>query len=173
MKPNDTSAPGCSSTTIGANSTAETDCTTTTTTASSSSSSISSSGNIGSCDGGGASGSGTNRNPMRANNSRTMKAKKEEKQSEEMKIYLEKLKDMVPYVPRDRKISKVDLIHCAIDYISDLQGALEARAKKRRRSSQESQPSRQPFSILPSAEVEPNAPTPATAPQSAPPPPKT
>lgn len=51
--------------------------------------------------------------------------------SKEINFYLQKLKEMVPYAKSAPKLSKVQLIHCAIDYITDLQEALEARVKRK------------------------------------------
>jgi hypothetical protein len=45
--------------------------------------------------------------------------------SEEMQMYLNKLKELVPFIPRDKKISKLEIIENVIDYICDLQLALE------------------------------------------------
>jgi len=43
----------------------------------------------------------------------------------EIQMYLSKLKELVPNMPRNRKVSKVEVIEHVIDYICDLQTALE------------------------------------------------
>lgn len=40
-------------------------------------------------------------------------------------MYLSKLKDLVPYMPKNKKLSKLEVIQNVIDYICDLQSALE------------------------------------------------
>ncbi|CAG0921362.1 unnamed protein product [Notodromas monacha] len=45
--------------------------------------------------------------------------------SAEIKSYLAKLKDLVPFMPKDKKVSKLEVIHCVIDYICQLQCELE------------------------------------------------
>lgn len=40
-------------------------------------------------------------------------------------MYLSKLQDLVPFMPKNRKISKLEVIQHVIDYICDLQSALE------------------------------------------------
>jgi len=45
---------------------------------------------------------------------------------EEMQSLLAKLKDLVPNMPRNKKLSKLEIIQYVIDYIFDLQLALEA-----------------------------------------------
>lgn len=44
----------------------------------------------------------------------------------EIQLYLSKLKDLVPFMPKNKKLSKLDVILNAIDYIYDLQAALES-----------------------------------------------
>ncbi|GIY46739.1 BHLH domain-containing protein [Caerostris darwini] len=44
---------------------------------------------------------------------------------EEMQSLLCKLKTLVPYMPRHKKLSKLEIIQYVIDYIMDLQIALE------------------------------------------------
>uniref|UniRef100_U5EV14 Putative extra macrochaetae n=1 Tax=Corethrella appendiculata TaxID=1370023 RepID=U5EV14_9DIPT len=44
----------------------------------------------------------------------------------EIQMYLSKLKDLVPFMPKDRKISRLEVIQHVIDYICDLQNALES-----------------------------------------------
>ncbi|CAL4150196.1 unnamed protein product [Meganyctiphanes norvegica] len=79
----------------------------------------------------------------------------------EMRMYLEKLREMVPYAPSSGRINKVELIHSAIDYISDLQEALEARARRKLREKGAMQPPRPPLASLPTAA---HATTPNTTP---------
>ncbi|XP_059614055.1 protein extra-macrochaetae [Phlebotomus argentipes] len=43
----------------------------------------------------------------------------------EIQMYLSKLKDLVPFMPKNRKLSKLEVIQHVIDYICDLQSALE------------------------------------------------
>lgn len=45
--------------------------------------------------------------------------------AEEMQELLCKLKDLVPYMPRNKKLSKLEIIQYVIDYIFDLQQALD------------------------------------------------
>lgn len=42
----------------------------------------------------------------------------------EIQMYLSKLRELVPNMPKDRKVSKVEVINNVIDYICDLQTAL-------------------------------------------------
>lgn len=44
----------------------------------------------------------------------------------EIQMYLSKLKDLVPFMPKNRKLSKLEVIQNVIDYICDLQNALES-----------------------------------------------
>lgn len=46
-------------------------------------------------------------------------------ENEEIQMYLSKLKDLVPFMPKNRKLSKLEVIQYVIDYICDLQSALE------------------------------------------------
>lgn len=46
-------------------------------------------------------------------------------ENEEIQMYLSKLKDLVPFMPKNRKLSKLEVIQHVIDYICDLQSALE------------------------------------------------
>ncbi|XP_042221702.1 achaete-scute homolog 2-like isoform X2 [Homarus americanus] len=43
----------------------------------------------------------------------------------EMRLYLDKLKEIVPHIPKNRKVTRLELIQHVIDYICDLQHALE------------------------------------------------
>lgn len=79
----------------------------------------------------------------------------EEGRGAEMRVYLDKLRELVPYVPRSGRVSRVQLIHSAIDYITDLQEALEARARRKLRDKQD-RPPRPPLAALPQAHLEAN-----------------
>lgn len=46
-------------------------------------------------------------------------------ENEEIQMYLSKLKELVPFMPKNRKLSKLEVIQYVIDYICDLQYALE------------------------------------------------
>ncbi|CAG2062937.1 unnamed protein product [Timema podura] len=46
-------------------------------------------------------------------------------ENEEIQLYLSKLKELVPFMPKNRKLSKLEVIQYVIDYICDLQYALE------------------------------------------------
>lgn len=79
----------------------------------------------------------------------------EEGRGAEMRLYLDKLRELVPGMPRTGKLSRVRLIHSAIDYITDLQEALEARARRKLRDKQGQHP-RPPLAALPPAQLEAN-----------------
>jgi DNA-binding protein inhibitor ID len=44
----------------------------------------------------------------------------------EIQMYISKLKDLVPFMPKNRKLSKLEVIENVIQHICDLQMALEA-----------------------------------------------
>lgn len=44
----------------------------------------------------------------------------------EVQMYISKLKDLVPFMPKNRKLSKLEVIQNVIQYICDLQTALDA-----------------------------------------------
>lgn len=46
-------------------------------------------------------------------------------ENEEIQMYLSKLKSLVPFIPKNKKLSKLEVIQYVIDYICDLQSALE------------------------------------------------
>lgn len=46
-------------------------------------------------------------------------------ENEEIQMYLAKLKDLVPFMPKNRKLSKLEVIQHVIDYICELQYALD------------------------------------------------
>lgn len=63
----------------------------------------------------------------------------------------EKLKEIVPTIPRDRKVSRVEILQHVIDYIQDLQTALDnqnIRVKGFNENTQVAVPNRTPFSTL-------------------------
>ena len=81
------------------------------------------------------------------------------KEQVEIQMYLSKLKELVPHMPKNRKVSKLEVIQHVIDYICDLQTALEQNhpaANRRRRSLSDaaasilaaSSSSRQPLGLL-------------------------
>lgn len=82
----------------------------------------------------------------------TSSASGDEERGTEMRMYLDKLRELVPYVPRTGRVSRVQLIHSAIDYITDLQESLEARARRKLRDKQD-QSSRPPLAALPQAHL--------------------
>ncbi|RZF39402.1 hypothetical protein LSTR_LSTR000923 [Laodelphax striatellus] len=47
-------------------------------------------------------------------------------ENEEIQMYISKLKELVPFMPRNRRLSKLEVIQYVIDYICDLQYALES-----------------------------------------------
>lgn len=47
-------------------------------------------------------------------------------ENEEVQMYLSKLKELVPFMPKNKRLSKLEVIQHVIDYICDLQYALEA-----------------------------------------------
>jgi len=44
----------------------------------------------------------------------------------EIQMYISKLKDLVPFMPKNRKLSKLEVIQNVIKYICDLQTALDS-----------------------------------------------
>lgn len=49
------------------------------------------------------------------------------KDAEAIEELFSKLKDLVPYMPKNKKLSKLEIIQYVIDYIFDLENALESR----------------------------------------------
>jgi DNA-binding protein inhibitor ID len=89
------------------------------------------------------------------NSGRVSKPKKDI-ENEEIQMYLSKLKDLVPFMPKNRKLSKLEVIQYVIDYICDLQSALEthpavstfdAAAALGQKKSQEAISPRQPLGL--------------------------
>jgi len=77
-------------------------------------------------------------------------------ENEEIQMYLSKLKDLVPFMPKNRKLSKLEVIQHVIDYICDLQSALEthptvntfdAASALGQKKSQEAVSPRQPLGV--------------------------
>ncbi|KAH6922762.1 hypothetical protein HPB50_018806 [Hyalomma asiaticum] len=71
---------------------------------------------------------------------------------EEMQSLLAKLKELVPNMPRNKKLTKLEVIQYVIDYILDLQIALETHPANRSSShpaGSSTSPARQPLGALP------------------------
>ncbi|KAJ8925025.1 hypothetical protein NQ315_001196 [Exocentrus adspersus] len=86
-------------------------------------------------------------------------AKKKDIENEEIQMYLSKLKDLVPFMPKNKKLSKLEVIQYVIDYICDLQNALEthpavnafdAATALSQKKSQAAVSPRQPLGLRPS-----------------------
>ncbi|XP_050084242.1 DNA-binding protein inhibitor ID-2 [Anopheles aquasalis] len=67
----------------------------------------------------------------------------------EIQLYLSKLKDLVPFMAKDRKMSKLEVIQNVIDYICELQNTL-AHADASADASAPVEP-RQPLGVRPAA----------------------
>ncbi|XP_058058538.1 protein extra-macrochaetae [Anopheles bellator] len=68
----------------------------------------------------------------------------------EIQMYLSKLKDLVPFMAKDRKMSKLEVIQNVIDYICELQNTL-AHADASMDASAPVEPLRQPLGVRPPA----------------------
>ncbi|CAG9856521.1 unnamed protein product [Phyllotreta striolata] len=86
-------------------------------------------------------------------------SKRRDVENEEIQMYLSKLKDLVPFMPKNKKLSKLEVIQYVIDYICDLQNALEthpavnafdAAAALGQKKSQAAVSPRQPLGLRPS-----------------------
>lgn len=86
-------------------------------------------------------------------------SKKKDIENEEIQMYLSKLKDLVPFMPKNKKLSKLEVIQYVIDYICDLQSALEthpavnafdAATALSQKKSQAAVSPRQPLGVRPS-----------------------
>ncbi|XP_029660590.1 DNA-binding protein inhibitor ID-2 [Formica exsecta] len=66
-------------------------------------------------------------------------------EAEEVAAYLTKLRSLVPDMPRKRKLSKLEVIQRVIEYICDLQTALEETNAAHQDATTTSQSSRQPL----------------------------
>lgn len=84
-------------------------------------------------------------------------SKRRDVENEEIQMYLSKLKDLVPFMPKNRRLSKLEVIQYVIDYICDLQSALEmhpavnafdAAAALNQKTSQGAVSPRQPLGVL-------------------------
>lgn len=64
-------------------------------------------------------------NGISNHSSKVSKQHRKDIENEEIQMYLSKLKDLVPFMPKNRKLSKLEVIQYVIDYICDLQSALE------------------------------------------------
>ncbi|XP_023025719.1 basic helix-loop-helix domain-containing extra-macrochaetae [Leptinotarsa decemlineata] len=85
--------------------------------------------------------------------------KRKDIENEEIQMYLSKLKDLVPFMPKNKKLSKLEVIQYVIDYICDLQSALEthpavnafdAASALSQKKSQAAASPRQPLGVRPS-----------------------
>ncbi|XP_025404804.1 protein extra-macrochaetae [Sipha flava] len=56
---------------------------------------------------------------------RVNRNKRGDLEDEKIQKYLAKLKDLVPLIPKDKRISRLEVIHHVIDYICDLEDMLE------------------------------------------------
>lgn len=61
----------------------------------------------------------------RVGNAAARQHRRSDSENAEIQMYLSKLKDLVPFMPKNRKLSKLEVIQHVIDYICDLQLALE------------------------------------------------
>uniref|UniRef100_A0A8W7P6X9 BHLH domain-containing protein n=1 Tax=Anopheles coluzzii TaxID=1518534 RepID=A0A8W7P6X9_ANOCL len=55
-------------------------------------------------------------------------------ENDEIKLYLSKLRELVPFMPKNRKLSKLEVIQNVIDYICELQNALDSHPALRETS---------------------------------------
>ncbi|XP_063703754.1 protein extra-macrochaetae [Culicoides brevitarsis] len=53
-------------------------------------------------------------------------SKNRDGENAEIQLYISKLKELVPFMPKNRKISKLEVIQHVIEYIVDLQSALDS-----------------------------------------------
>lgn len=92
-------------------------------------------------------------------NSGRISKQKKDIENEAIQMYLSKLKDLVPFMPKNRKLSKLEVIQHVIDYICDLQSALEthpavnafdAATVLNQKKSQAAVSPRQPLGLRPS-----------------------
>lgn len=67
-------------------------------------------------------------------------------ENEEVQMYLSKLKELVPFMPKHKKLSKLEVIQYVIDYICDLQEALETTPVVQITNNRS--PNRQPLGVL-------------------------
>jgi len=57
--------------------------------------------------------------------------------ADQVLLYLERLQHLVPQCPKDRPVTKLELIQSVIDYIYDLEDALEPESDEEATSSDE------------------------------------
>ena len=90
---------------------------------------------------------------VRSDRVRSKVAHPEAGEQVEIRMYLSKLKELVPHIPRHRKVSKLEVIQHVIDYICDLQTALETQPRRSRPSdagpASAGAPQRHPLALLP------------------------
>jgi len=79
---------------------------------------------------------------------------------EEIQLLLSRLSELVPNVPRNKKLSKLEIIQYVIDYIYDLQLALESHPNTKQAlqstpsvSSSPPNSNRQPLTVLSSSPI--------------------
>jgi len=100
-------------------------------------------------------------------NSKVTKQSKKDVENEEIAMYLSKLKQLVPFMPRNRRLSKLQVIQYVIEYIMDLQSALDmhpaidvmavrsaaaamlSNSAQQNSSSNATPPTRKPLGVLP------------------------
>lgn len=69
--------------------------------------------------------SNNNNNIINGKIAKTNSHKTKNIENEEIQMYLSKLKELVPFMPKNKKLSKLEVIQYVIEYICDLQYALE------------------------------------------------
>lgn len=74
--------------------------------------------------------------------------KRRDVEKEELQVYLTRLKDLVPFMPKNRKLSKLEVIQHVIDYICDLQEALETPGSILKTPTIPNNVPRQPLGVL-------------------------
>jgi len=86
--------------------------------------------------------------------------KMDERNTPEIQMLLSRLSELVPNVPRNKKLSKLEIIQYVIDYIYDLQLALEAHPSTSKQlqavpcvSSSSPNSNRQPLTVLSSSPI--------------------
>jgi DNA-binding protein inhibitor ID len=72
---------------------------------------------------------------IRSQDSKVHKSKHKEEESAEIKVYLTQLKELVPFMPKHKKLSKLEVITYVIDYIRDLRQTLGLPPNSSRMSS--------------------------------------
>jgi len=77
---------------------------------------------------------------------------------EEIQLLLSRLSELVPNVPRNKKLTKLEIIQYVIDYIYDLQLALESHPSSTKSlqttpTVSSSSPNRQPLTVLSSSPI--------------------